>query len=576
MRYILSYLTPYYFHMIIAWSLMLIELSVELMLPFFLGKMIDNGILNQDLNVVIYWGSIMIGLAILSFVAGIGNSFYSSHVTYKFGYDIRGYLFDKVQSFSFKNLNEHPTSTLITRFTNDIRQIQSGLFLALRIMFRAPLLVIGGITMSFIVNWRIALIFLISVPILILLLGIIVKISSRLFTKVQGYLDKVNRVMQENLSGIRLIKAFLRSRHEKNRFVTANTHLMNETKTAFRVIEASSPILLLIMNLSLLFILWFGYEEINQNNAQVGEVVSIINYALRVSLAMNMFGFLTRAFARAKASSERLEHVFTTEVDLLEDPSVDQNQHFTAGNIQFNQVSFHYPNAHDNVLEDINLEIQAQEKVAILGATGSGKSTLFQLIPRLYDTSEGQLYIDHHPVQSYSFDQLRQSIGYVPQDPLLFTGTVFHNIAWGKNGASLEDVQQAAQDAQIHDTIASLPDGYQTKIGQKGVNLSGGQKQRISIARALIRKPTILMLDDSTSALDLKTEAQLLNAIDHYQCTTLIVTQKISTAMKADRVLLFDEGQLMAEGTHDHLLQQSTMYQQIVESQFGEGERHES
>ncbi|MET3683873.1 ATP-binding cassette subfamily B protein [Alkalibacillus flavidus] len=576
MKYILSYVKPYYFHMIIAWSLMLIELTVELLLPFFLGKMIDNGILAQDLSVVIYWGLIMIGLAILSFAAGIGNSFYSSHVTYQFGYDIRGQLFQKVQAFSFKNLNDHPTSSLITRFTNDVRQVQSGLFLALRIMFRAPLLVIGGVTMSFIVNWRIAIVFLVSIPILILLLGLIVKFSSRLFTQVQAYLDRVNRVMQENLSGIRLIKAFLRRDHEQKRFVQANTNLMNETKTALRVIETSSPVLLLVMNMSLLFILWFGYGEINQNNAEVGGVVSIINYALRVSMAMNMFGFLTRAFARAKASSERLRDVFITDIDLLESHEADDSLRVSSGDIAFDNVSFKYPNNSTYVLEDINVEIQPQEQVAIIGATGSGKSTLFQLIPRLYDVQQGAVYVGGHDVRDYTFDQLRQSIGYAPQDPLLFTGSIKDNIAWGKNGASQNDIERSAKDAQIHNTIKSLQHGYDTTIGQKGVNLSGGQKQRISIARALIREPNILMLDDSTSALDLITEANLLEAINQYDCTTLIVTQKITTAMNADRILLLDEGKLHATGTHDELLKQSTLYQQIVESQFGKEEHNES
>ncbi|MDV2583075.1 ABC transporter ATP-binding protein [Alkalibacillus haloalkaliphilus] len=575
MIHVLKNLLPYRFHMIIAWTLMLIELGVELMLPFILMRMIDEGILVQDLNNVVFWGSVMIGLALLSFAAGIGNSFFAAHVTFKFGYDVRGKLFDKVQSFSFKNLNEYPTSSLITRFTNDVRQIQNGVFMALRIMLRAPLLVLGGVTMAFIVNWRIALIFLISVPILLFFLTWVLKKGSQLFERVQARLDNVNSVMQENLAGIRLIKAFLRRDHEQNRFVGANTGLMTEMKKSLRLIETSMPVLLLVMNLSLLFILWFGYGEINNNNATEGEIVAIINYALRVSMAISMFGFLTMAFARAKASAERLKNVFTAKIDLVEAEDANPSKQVTNGKVEFDHVKFSYPNLKENVISDISFTARAQEQVAIIGATGSGKSSLFQLIPRLYDVTEGAVYIDGNDVRTLKLDHLRKAIGYVPQAPLLFTGSVFDNIAWGKNGATEDEVIQAAKDAQIHNAIADLPNGYNTKIGQKGVNLSGGQKQRVSIARALVRKPKILMLDDSTSALDLKTEAKLLEAIAQYECTTLIVTQKVTTAMNADRIMLLDDGELLDEGTHNELMKRSDMYRKIVESQFGKEEIHE-
>ncbi|GAA0452080.1 ABC transporter ATP-binding protein [Alkalibacillus silvisoli] len=575
MIHVLKNLLPYRFHMIIAWALMLIELGVELMLPFILMRMVDEGILVQDINNVVFWGAIMIGLALLSFAAGIGNSFFAAHVTFKFGYDVRGKLFEKVQSFSFKNLNEYPTSSLITRFTNDVRQVQNGVFMALRIMLRAPLLVLGGVTMAFIVNWRIALIFLISVPILLFFLTWVLKKGSQLFEKVQARLDNVNRVMQENLAGIRLIKAFLRRDHEQDRFVGANTGLMTEMKKSLRLIETSMPILLLVMNLSLLFILWFGYAEVNNNNATEGEIVAIINYALRVSMAISMFGFLTMAFARAKASAVRLKNVFIADIDLVEAVDANPSKRITDGKVEFDHVTFRYPNSKENVLSDISFTARGQEKIAIIGATGAGKSSLFQLIPRLYDVTEGTVYIDGNDVRSLKLDNLRKAIGYVPQAPLLFTGSIYDNIAWGKNDATKDEVIQAAKDAQIHNAIVELPNGYDTKIGQKGVNLSGGQKQRVSIARAFVREPKILMLDDSTSALDLKTEAKLLEAISKYECTTLIVTQKITTAMNAEKIILVDDGELLASGTHQELLKHSNMYLEIVESQFGKEEVHE-
>ncbi len=570
LKKILSHLKPYRLHMIVAWSLMLIELAVELMLPFFLGKMIDEGIVTQNMDTVIKWGVLMLVLAAFSFIAGMLNSFYSAYVTFHYGYDIRQRLFEKVQSFSFKNLHHFPTSGLITRFTNDVRMVQNGIFMGLRIMLRAPLLVIGGVLMAFLVNWQISLVFLISVPVLVLLILWVIKKASPLFTKVQVRLDRVNRVMQENLSGIRLIKAFLRKNFEESRFKEVNTELMNRTKSALRLIESSMPVLLFGMNMSLLVILWYGSTEVQAGQAQVGEVVAIINYALRVSMAITMFGFLTMALSRMKASADRLQVVMDEEVDLLEKSNAEKDLKVTAGKVEFSKVDFYYPETTNKVLDHVSFTTQPEERIAIIGATGSGKSTLFQLIPRLYDTTGGQVKIDDVDVQDYPLDTLRMAIGFVPQAPLLFTGSIEENIRWGKNDATKEEIIQAAKDAQIHETIMEQPLGYETKIGQKGVNLSGGQKQRVSIARALIRSPKVLLLDDSTSSLDLKTESKLLQAIQTYGCTTFIVTQKIDTAKSCDRIILMDEGRILAEGSHDELVDTSELYQNIVASQVGD------
>ena len=570
MKKILSHLKPYRLHMIVAWSLMLIELAVELMLPFFLGKMIDEGIVTQNMDTVFKWGVLMLVLAAFSFIAGMLNSFYSAYVTFHYGYDIRQRLFEKVQSFSFKNLHHFPTSGLITRFTNDVRMVQNGIFMGLRIMLRAPLLVIGGVLMAFLVNWQISLVFLISVPVLVLLILWVIKKASPLFTKVQVRLDRVNRVMQENLSGIRLIKAFLRKNFEESRFKEVNTELMNRTKSALRLIESSMPVLLFGMNMSLLVILWYGSTEVQAGQAQVGEVVAIINYALRVSMAITMFGFLTMALSRMKASADRLQVVMDEEVDLLEKSNAEKDLKVTAGKVEFSKVDFYYPETTNKVLDHVSFTTQPEERIAIIGATGSGKSTLFQLIPRLYDTTGGQVKIDDVDVQDYPLDTLRMAIGFVPQAPLLFTGSIEENIRWGKNDATKEEIIQAAKDAQIHETIMEQPLGYETKIGQKGVNLSGGQKQRVSIARALIRSPKVLLLDDSTSSLDLKTESKLLQAIQTYGCTTFIVTQKIDTAKSCDRIILMDEGRILAEGSHDELVDTSELYQNIVASQVGD------
>ncbi len=550
--------------------MLLIELIVELLLPLFLGLMIDQGVLNQDIGNIVMWGSIMIGLSFVALAAGICNSFYSSHVSFAFGYDIRQKLFSRIQYFSFKSLSNYPTSGLVTRFTNDIRQIQNTIFMGLRIMVKAPLQVIGGMTMAFIVNFRLAMIFLVTVPLLIFFLLFVMKLASKMFSKVQANVDNVNRVMQENLAGMRLIKAFTRRNFEENRFMEANESLADTTKTTFRFVESSMPVLLFIMNLSLIFIIWFGNAQSIAGNAAVGEVVSIVNYALRVSMAISMFSFIILALSRTKASAERVDEVLSLEKEEdSEENRVSNGLQIKQGKVEYRNVSFQYPATEAMTLKDISFKLEPGETLAIIGATGSGKTSLFQLMPRLYDPVNGEVIIDDRPASAYDFITLRDSIGYVPQSPLLFTGTIRDNIAWGKNTATDEEVMQAAKDAQIHETIMDLPHQYDTKVGQKGVNLSGGQKQRISIARALVRKPKFLMLDDSTSALDLATEAKLLAAIEKYNCTMMIITQKISTAITADRILLIDEGKILSIGTHEALLENSELYQSIVESQFG-------
>lgn len=441
--------------------------------------------------------------------------------------------------------------------------------MGLRIMVRAPLMVLGGVIMAFIVNVKIAFIFLITVPLLISFIFWVLKRASIMFRSVQVKVDTVNRTMQENLTNMRLIKAFYRHTFEKDRFQTANKRLANISQTTFRFVEASMPILLFVMNISLIFIIWFGNIQSVAEQVQVGDVVAIVNYGLRTAMAISMFTFITMAFSRMKASSERIREILDVDVDVTDGEEAFPHQQVQTGKIQFKNVSFTYPLTTTRIIENLSVCIHPNEKLAILGATGSGKTTLFQLIPRLYDPDQGMIYIDDRPITSYTLNNLRNSIGYVPQDPLLFSGSVAENIAWGKEDATQDEIIRAAKDAQIHDLILQLPKQYETNISQRGVNLSGGQQQRISIARALIRKPKILMFDDSTSALDLATESRLLNALENYESTTLIITQKISTALRTDRILLMDHGQMLAIGTHEELLEESPLYQEIVRSQFG-------
>lgn len=566
MKTILSFLKPYKLPIIIAYSLTFIELITDLLFPIFLGIIINEGILTNNRENLIMWGSIMLGITIFTFVAGIINSYFSSHVSISFAYDIREKLFKKIQNFTFEKLTLYPTSTLVTRFTNDVRQIQNTIFMSLRIMVRAPLLVIGSVIMALIVNVKISLIFLIIVPLLVAFLYCVLIKGSHMFNKVQESVDYVNRIIQENIAGMRIIKAFVRRDFENARFKKSNEQLAKETKDTFRFVEASMPILLFIMNISLIFILWLGNKQTIAGTTNVGDVVAIVNYALRTVMAISMFTFIALAFSRAKASAERLEQILLE--DTASDTIKEYGQKVLHGKIQFKDVSFTYPGESVPVIENISFSIHPGERLAVIGATGSGKTTLFQLIPKLYEPQKGQIFIDDYPLSDYHIEELRNSIGYVPQSPLLFTGTIAENIKFGKEDATDAEVMQAAIDAQIHETIEGFPEKYETNVGQRGVNLSGGQKQRISIARALIRKPKILMFDDSTSALDLTTESYLLDALHKYDCSTLMITQKISTAKQSDRILLIDEGKILAIGMHDELLKTSDLYQKIVESQF--------
>ncbi|MGN7401641.1 ABC transporter ATP-binding protein [Cytobacillus praedii] len=571
---VITYLKPYRIAVVIALILMLTELGVELVQPFFMAKIIDEGILVNNLSAVMKWGGIMVVFSIISFAAGVINSFYAAHVSQNFGFDVRKALFEKVQSFSFANFNQFPASSLITRMTNDITQIQNTVFMSLRIMLRAPLLIIGGLLMAFVVNVKLALILSAVIPFLFIFLIWVMNKGRVLFKNVQERLDSVNGVMRETLTGIRLIKAFIRRKYEVSRFAEANKELQDRTVTALRVMEVAMPVLLFIMNVSIIGVLWFGNLQLNTGEVKVGEVVAIVNYATRITAAFSIFSFIIMAFSRARASSARIVEVMETPVDLLDRKDTDSAFAVKEGKIEFKNVMFQYPGTETSAIDDISFTVQPGQTVAILGATGSGKTSLFQLIPRLYDVNSGQVLIDGMDVREMKMESLRKQIGFVPQEALLFSGSVKENIGWGKEAASMEDIIEAAKDAQIYDTIKKLPNQFETKLGQKGVNLSGGQKQRLSIARALVRQPKILLLDDSTSALDRRTEAKLLDALKAYPCTTLIITQKISTAMEADQILLLENGRLLAKGTHDSLLETSKLYNEIFSSQSREESRN--
>ena len=561
-----KFVHPYKVALFVAGFLMMIEIIAELLQPLLMAKIINNGIQEQNLEIVMFWGAVMLGLSIICLVAGILNSFYASHLSQSFGYDVRKSLFQKVQSFSYSQFSNFGAGTILTRLTNDIQQMQATIFMLMRIMLRAPILVVGGLLMAFLVHPKLAFFLGVVVPILFIFLLYVMKKGSGMFQKVQRKLDTVNNVMDENLTGMKLIRAYERAEHEGKRFNEANHQLKARTLSVLRFMEITMPSLVLIMNIAILFILWFGHDYIAVGNANVGEVVAVVNYATRITSSLSIFSFIIMTLSRANASASRLNEVLNTPVE-MEDQNGTDGPVDLKGELSFERVSFHYPNQRREALKDITFHVKSGETLAILGATGSGKTTIINLIPRLYDPVQGVVKVDGMNVKDYPQKELRQQIGMVPQVAMLFTGTIKENILWGDQNATDADIIEACQKAQIYETIMDYSAGMDTLIGQKGVNLSGGQRQRLAMARALVRKPKILLLDDSTSALDLKTEERLLQALKEEKSTKIIVTQKISTAVHADTIILLEEGRKVAEGHHDDLCLTSPLYQKIVASQ---------
>lgn len=554
--------------MFFALFLMLVELFVELIQPLIMAKIIDEGIQAQDHQLIVQWGTVLLLLSFVAFLSGVANSYFSSHTAQSFAFDLRNALFEKIQSFTLATFQKFPAASLITRLTNDVSQVQTVLFMSLRIMLRAPLAVMGSIIMAFFVNAKLALFLVIGAPIVVIFLVSMVVKGVAYFSKVQHRVDRLNRVLQENLQAIRLVKAYLRGTYEASRFEKVAGQLKIDTVKALRTMEYIMPVLLFIMNMSLLAVLWFGTKQIAEGTTPLGDVVAIVNYAMRITGSFSMFAFIIIFYARANASAERMAEVLAVdnEVEMISS-SVGATDKVKYGEVLFENVSFKYPGTDTPVLQNISFHVKAGEKLAIMGATGAGKSTLLQLIPRFYDITAGRILIEGQDVKEWDTQRLREVIGYVPQQSLLFTGSIADNVRWGDVEAEMDAVLQATIQAQIHASVEDFPRGYDTRVGQKGVNLSGGQKQRLSIARALLRKAHILMMDDSTSALDVDTEQALWKDLESEKATMLVVTQKIRTAKEADQILLIDAGKVVAYGTHDELVKSSALYKRIAISQ---------
>jgi len=572
MRRLFRYIRPYWRGALAAPLLMMVEVAADLAQPFLMARIIDLGIPGGDQELIIRTGFLMVAIALVGAAGGFGCMFYSSHVAQSFGCDLRHDLFGKIQTFSFAELDKFQNASLITRLTNDVVQMQNLVLMSLRILVRAPLLLVGGVIMAVAINPGLAWVLAAAAPLLFIVLTVLIRKAFPLFAKVQVRLDKVNSVVQENLRGIRVVKSFVRADYENGRFALANQELTGISKTANRTVGMVMPLMMLILHLTIAAVLWLGGIKVAAGTIQVGEVIAFTSYITQILFALMIMAFLLMSVSRAKASADRILEVMASPVGIA-DPGQPGSGKINAGRIEFQAVSFQYAGAQgDPVLRQISFTVRPGQTVGILGATGSGKSTLINLLPRFYDPTQGRILIDGQDIRDYRLSDLRAAIGMVPQDTVLFSGTVRQNLLWGKGDASDGDLAAAASIAQADEFIRRLPDGYDTVLGQRGVNLSGGQKQRLAIARALLKKPRILILDDSTSALDLGTESRLQQALktELLQCTRLVIAQRITTVMEADRILVMEDGQIVAAGTHGDLLAGCPIYQEIYRSQVGE------
>jgi len=571
MRKLIPFLKPYIIYVILAPLFMVVEVICDLAQPTLLARIVDEGVLKNNFSLILNTGILMIFIAFIGLIGGVGCTIFSSYVGQNFGRDLRNTLFKKIQNFSFYNIDKFRTSSLITRLTNDVTQLQNLVMMSLRIVVRAPLLFIGGIIMAISINKKLSLIILGAIPFLIMVFIFIMKKSFPLFSNVQKRIDELNNVVRENLSGVRLIRAFMRVDYEKERFKSANTALMNAIIKALMLMIFAMPLFMLVMNSSILLVLWYGGLLVKSGNMQVGEIMAYINYLSQILFSLMMIGNILIFISRASASTERVNEVLEEKVDIESRESKIKISKIK-GEIVFEHVYFSYDNKKEYVLKDINFSVNPGEIIGILGTTGSGKTTLVSLIPRLYDVTSGRILIDGYDIRDIDIKLLRSSISMVPQDTILFSGTIKENVCWGKEDAKDEEIINACKIAQAHDFIIRFPQGYDTEIGERGINLSGGQKQRIAIARAIIRKSPILILDDATSAIDFATEQRILRGLKEIMknSTTFIIAQRITTVMNADKIIILENGRLVGIGKHEELLKNNTLYQEIYRSQLGD------
>lgn len=568
---LLRSMTPYRGLVALGWLSMAFLVASDLALPRMLQTTIDQGIVRGDMAVVVRSSLIMVGFILVSAAATVGITVVSVRVSQTFAADIRRDLFTRVMSLSFGNLDRLQTGPLMTRLSSDISQIAQFVFMMMRMFLRAPLMIVGSLILMVLTNWQLALIMLLLMPATIVVLALYAGKAQPLFMQVQRQLDRLNTVFQENLAGVRVVKAFVRSEHEKQRFDAVNVGLMQQGTRVGRFLAILLPILHYLVNLGIVAVIALGGVLAVRGSLSVGQIIAFNSYLLWFMMALTNLGMMVGFISASDASAQRIFEVLDEVPEVSDGPAATALPSGEAG-LALENVTFSYGGeSQEPVLTDITLSTRPGETVAILGATGSGKSSLVNLLPRFYDVRKGRVAIGGHDVRELTLDSLRADIALVPQETILFSGTIRDNIRYGRPEATEEEVLIAAKAAQAHDFICAFPDGYDTLLGQRGVNLSGGQKQRLAIARALLVESRVLLLDDSTSSVDVETEAKIREALDRYKAgrTVFVVAQRISSALGADKIVVLDRGRIAALGNHRELMTSSPIYREIYQSQLG-------
>lgn len=564
---LLPYMKKYWFYALLSPLMMILEVVADILIPYLMSRIVDIGIANGDIDYIVRVGLIMIGAALLGMTFGIISSHAGARAGYGFAAEIRKDLFKKVQSFSFANLDKFSVSSLITRLTNDCNTIGQVTMMSLRLAIRAPFLMVFALIMAFNINSSLARVFMVSIPIMVLAVVIIFKKARPLFRRMQTRVDRVNAAIQENLTGIRVVKSFNRQRFEEEKFKKRNDALRDTALQAISTVIFLMPILTLVIYGTIIAVLWFGGQQVRFGTMGSGELISFITYITQVMMSLMLMSMFFMNLLRGIASGSRILEVLATESEIKE---IDNpHKELKDGSIVFKNVNFKYPGSREFVLKDINIEIESGETVGIIGSTGSSKSTLVQLIPRLYDVSEGAVYVGGSDVREYDIKALRDQVAFVLQRNTLFSGTIRENMKWGNENATDEEIIRALKQAQAWEFVSKYEDGLDHWVEQGGANFSGGQKQRLCIARALVKSPKIIILDDSTSAVDMTTDAKIQKAFKEELkgVTKLIIAQRISSIKNADRIIVMHEGRVESIGDHETLLNTSPIYGEIYETQ---------
>lgn len=567
------YLKPYW-HMVLGVIIFtLINVFTQLYIPNLMGDIVDIGVLKGDIPYILQTGLKMLLVALVGSICMIIASYLSSKTAMSFGKDLRSDVFGKVERFSLAEINQLGTSSLITRTTNDINQLQQVTVMILRMMVRAPIMLIGGVIMAVSKNVELSKVFLVAAPVLIISIGIVGSIGFPFFKIIQKKVDNLNQVLREELTGVRVIRAFNKQNYEHERFNEANKDLTGSLLQVTRLMAVMRPLLNLILNFTSVAVLWYGSKLIDIQHLEVGELLTFLQYVMQIMFSLVMVSVMFIMIPRAAASANRVNEVLDTENSVVDNDNLENAENLN-GHIVFDNVSFKYEHAENPVLCNISFEAKPGEVTAIIGGTGSGKSTLLKLIPRFYDVTDGKILLDGVDISKLSQKDLRNKIALVPQTANLFSGTIIDNIRFGKEDATIEEVEKAIEIAQGKDFVESLEDGYNSLVSQGGTNFSGGQKQRLSIARALVRQPEIYIFDDSFSALDFKTDKKLRQALksEITDKTMILVAQRVSTILDADNIIVLDNGEIVGQGNHKDLLENNKVYREIVRSQLSEEE----